>query len=330
MKASAYRREKKLFLSAMIMVSCIWVTGGADVRAEQKDRFPNRTIQVIIPQTPGGALDMEPRGFLPHVKKILGVDFLIENIPGAGGKIGLFKCWKAKPDGYTLLYHGIPQSIMSEYLFQAEYKTSSFTHVFGLLSTNMILLVHPENWKTAEEFIKAAREKTLKGGLPSPGSTSHIDGLIMADKLEMKVNWIPYNSSGEVLVGVAGKHLDFGIISTNSAQAMVSAGKLLPLMVFSHGRADPGFPDVPYPEKLGHKMTAMSAIRGFVAPPKTPASVVKILSDAMFRVAADPEFAAWTKKVKLEVSPLDGRKYLAETEKQYTLVETYKKLFKSQ
>jgi tripartite-type tricarboxylate transporter receptor subunit TctC len=180
-----------------------------------------------------------------------------------------------------------------------------------------------------EEFLKAARENTLIGGLPSPGSTSHICGLVSVDKLGMKVNWIPYNGSGEVLAGIAGKHLDFGIISTNSAQAMVTAGKLRPLMGYAE-RADASFPDVPFPEKLGYKMTTMAAIRGFVAPPGTPAKVAKILSDAMFSTVDNPNFVAWTKKVKLEILPLSGSKYQEATNEQYETLEMYRKLFKNQ
>ena len=320
---------KKGCLAVLAIALCLLVGGVRNAPAAEQGGFPNKTIKVIVPQSPGGALDMEPRGFLPYLSKKLGVDILIENMPGAGGKMGLSKCWKAKPDGYTLLYHGIPQSIMSEYLFQTEYKTNEFTHVFGLLSTNMVLLVHPDRWKTMEEFLKYAREKTVVGGLPSPGSTSHICGLVSVDKLGMKVNWIPYNGSSEVLTGIAGKHLDFGIISTNSAQAMVSAGRLRPLMVYAEG-PDASFPDVPFPEKLGYKMTTMAAIRGFVAPPATPAKLVKTLSDAMFSTVDNQDFVAWTKRVKLEILPLSGSKYLAATNEQYATLETYKKLFKNQ
>ncbi len=329
MRGTGCWRGQGCYWAIAAMAFFLWSFGVDKVPAAERDRFPNKTIKVIVPQSPGGSLDMEPRGFLPYLKKILGMDLTIEYMPGAGGKLGLSKCWQAKPDGYTLLYHGIPQSIMSEYLFHTEYKTKEFAHVFGLVGTNMILLVHPDNWKTMEEFLKVAREKYLSGGLPSPGSTSHICGLVTVDKLGMKVNWVPYNGASEVLAGVAGKHLDFGIVSANSAQAMVSAGKLRPLLVYSQG-PDQGFPEVPYPEKLGYKMTTMSAIRGFVAPPKTPPSVVKILGEAMLKTAADPSFLAWVKKVKLEMAPLDGRAYLAETEKQYALVETYKRLFKTQ
>jgi len=82
--------------------------------------------------------------------------------------------------------------------------------------------------------------------------------------------------------------------------------------------------------KLGYKMTMMSTIRGFLASPKTPAKVVKILNDAMFRASQDSADAAWTKKVNLEITHLDARQYLAETEGQYAILEIYKKLSKKQ
>ncbi len=319
----------RYFSAIVSILFCFWATSATSVQAAQKNRFPVKTIKVIIPQSPGGAADAVPRGFVRYLAKILGVDILIENVPGAGGKIGLSKCWKAPPDGYTLLYHGIPQSIVNEHIFKSEFQTRGFAHVFGLSRSNMILLVHPDNWKTMDEFLRYAREKTLSGGVPAPGSTSHINGLVSVDKLGMKVNWVPYENSGDVLAGVAGKHLDFGIIGIDSAPPMVNAGKLRPLMVYSQG-PDPIFPEVPYPEKLGYNMPTMGMIRGFVAPPKTPAELVKVLGDGMLKTTADQDFMAWAKKLQLSITPLDGRNYLSETEKQYALLEPYKKLFKTQ
>lgn len=320
-------RKKWCFL--VVAMFCFWIFDAANVGAAEKDRFPSKTIKVIVPQTPGGTADAVPRAFVRFLSKRLGVDVVIENVPGAGGKMGLTKCWKADPNGYTLIYTGLPMSIMSEYLFQAEYKTREFTHIFGLLTSNLILLAHPDNWKTMDQLLTASREKTLSGGVPAVGTASHINGLVMGDKLGMKISWVPYNSSGEVLAGVAGKHLDFGIISTDSAQTMAAAGKVRPLLVYSPA-SDPGFPEVPFPEKLGYKMPTMSTIRGFIAPPKTPAERVKILSEAMFKTASDPEFVDWAKKLQLDITPRDGRKYLAETEKQYIILGPYRHLFKSQ
>lgn len=321
--------RKGYHLAMLAMAFCFAVGCLGSVKAAEKVTFPTKMIKVIVPQSPGGSIDMEPRGFLPFLSKNLGVDLVIENMPGAGGKMGLTKVWKSAPDGYTLIYHGIPQSIMNEYIFKTEFKTSGFTHVFGLCTTNMVLLVHPDNWKTMEEFLNLAREKTLSGGVPSPGSTSHICGLVSVDRLGMKANWVPYDGSGEVLSNLAGKHLDFAIVSTNSAQTLAAAGMVRPLMVYSDG-PDEVFPNVPYPSKLGYSMTTMSAVRGFVAPPNTPADRVKTLGEAMLKTAKDPAFVEWAKKRKFEITPLEGNKYLAETQKQYTILEKYKGLFKSQ
>lgn len=326
MSVTEYLRNGRCLLAFVITAFYLSAFCPGSVLAAEKDRFPAKTIRVIVARSPGGGADLEPRVFLPSLSKKLGVDMLIENIPGAGGKLGVTKAWKAQPNGYTLLYNILPLSIMTEYLFNAEFKTLEFTHVFGLLSTNLVLLVPTDNWKTMEEFCNYGRGKTLSGGIPELGGASHICGLAAADKLGIKVNWVPYSSSSELISAVAGKHLDFGITSTNSAQPMEAAGRIRALMVFARG-PDEVFPEVPFPAKLGYQIPSMSVIRGFIAPPKTPANLVKTLSDAMFKAAADPAFVAWTKKAKVTITPLDGIKYLAEVEKQYAIVEPYKKLF---
>ena len=322
-------RKKRDLLALLIIAIYICVCGMENVQAAEKEKFPTKMIKVIVPQPPGASIDMEPRGFVPYLAKKLGVDVMIENMAGAGGKMGLTKVWKADPDGYTLAYHGIPQAMVIEFLFKAEYKTKEFAHVFALSNTNMVLVVHPDNWKTIEEFLKVAREKTLRGAVPSIGSVSHICGVVSGDKLGMKSNWVFFDGSGEVLTNVAGKHLDFGIVSTNSAQTLVAAGKIRPLLLYSQA-PDQFFPNVPFPKKLGYTMPIVSSIRGFVAPPKTPADRVKILRDAMFKVAEDPAYLDWARKRMLEIAPLDGDKYLAETEKGYAVVDTYKNFFRSQ
>jgi tripartite-type tricarboxylate transporter receptor subunit TctC len=322
------RRKVRCLTMIGALCFCMWCVESAVAVSAERNKFPTKMIRVIVPSPAGASIDMEPRGFVAYLSKNLGVDLIIENIPGAGGKIGLTKVWKADPNGYTLIYHPIPQSIMNEYLFNTEFKISGFTHVFGLFTTNVVLLVHPDNWKTMEEFIKVAREKPLSGGIPSPGSTSHILGLDSVDRLGIKVNWVIYEGSAEVISNLAGKHLDFAIISTNSAQPMVAAGKVRPIFVYSE-EPDKIFPNVPYPSKLGYNLVTMAAVRGFLAPPNTPADRVKILEESMLKTAKDPVFVDWAKQRKFEVTPLVGSKYLAVTQQHYMIIEKYKGLFKS-
>lgn len=109
----------------------------------------------------------------------------------------------------------------------------------------------------------------------------------------------------------------------------MTAGKIRPLLVYSDG-PDPVFPDVPFPSKLGHNMTVMAAVRGFVAPPNTQPDRVKILEEAMLKTARSSAFLEWAKNRKIDITPLEGKKYFGETQKQYILLDQFRGLFKSQ
>lgn len=314
------------WIISLAFVICLFLWDWGSAKAAGNERFPSKTIKVIIPNSPGGATDTEPRWFVPYLGKQLGVNVLIENLPGADTKIGLTKGWHAKPDGYTLLYHGVPQSLMTEYIYKPDFKTLDFTHIFGLYTSTQVLCGHSDDWKNIEDFIKDARSKTLAGGTSSRGSTSHINGLILTEKFGIKVNWVFYNSTGEALAALAGKHLDFAIMSPETIQPMVAAGKVKPLLVFAD-KPDQTFPAVPFPNKLGYDMSTILAIRGFIAPPNLTAARKKILEQAMVRATRELAYMEWAKKWNKEIAALEGSRYLEETKKQHILLEKYKRFF---
>ena len=129
--------------------------------------FPDKPIRVIVYQAAGSGTDSEARGIVPYVQKHLGVQVTVENIPGAGGKIGLGRLMKAKPDGYTLLIHTTSQTLMGEILLYPEYRVTDLSHIYSWSLTNQVLVVHIEKWKSLDEFIKEARVRPLSGGIPT-------------------------------------------------------------------------------------------------------------------------------------------------------------------
>ena len=82
-------------------------------------------------------------------------------------------------------------------------------------------MVHGDSWKTFDEFVKAARAKTLSGGLSGRGSLTHLAGLVAMDELGIKVNWVPYDSAVESTAALAGKHLDFTVCLPTSAASLM-------------------------------------------------------------------------------------------------------------
>ena len=289
--------------------------------------FPKKPVKMIVCSAAGGGEDLEARAIAPFVEKYLGVSVGIENQPGAGGKIAFEKFQRTEPDGYNLIMYTFPKSIIIEYIDKTNFRTKDFTPVFAWSRGNQVLVVHADTWKTFDEFLKAAKAKTLSGGLSGRGSTVHLAGLVAVDELGIKVNWVPYEGSAGSVTALAGKHLDFTICLATSAVSLTRAGKLRPLVVFSDKR-DPYLADVPIPKELGFDTTSMPGIRGVEAPPRTPAPIVKVLEEAFSKAVKEPAFIEVAKNKQIVLQPLGSREYGQLVEATYPKVEKYKDMLK--
>lgn len=290
-------------------------------------KFPAQLISIIVPYEPGSGLDMEVRGIIPYVEKHLGVRMVVVNLPGAQAKLGTTKAWKAKSDGYTLVALGNPAPIVIEKMFEAEYRTKEFSHIYAWSISNSAVYVHADSWKTFEDFLGAARKKTLSCALSGWGSVSHLAGLALADELGIQIRWVPYAGGAGVLAALAGKHVDFVLNFIPSTVPLVKAGKIRPLLLLADSHDF--LPGVPIPKDLGYKIAALPAIRGVAAPPHTPADRVKILERAFAKAAADPEYLEWAKKRQIATLPLDAQMFTQKTSEMYSVLEKYGDLIKS-
>ena len=295
--------KKSYAIILMIGASIFFIssmTNGAD--------FPRKPVKIIVTAGVGGGEDTELRAFLPFLQKQLGVMVSIEDIGGAGGKIACEKFERTEPDGYTLLYSTFPKTIVLEYTNNVNYKTKNFTPIYAWTRSDQMLVVHVDQWKTFDEFMNAARSRTLVGGVTGRGSTTHTAGVLAVDALGIKVNWVPYEGSGETLAALAGKHIDFVVNLISTSAPLIEGGRLRPLMVFSEQR-DPYFPDVIIPKDLGLTVPSLPGIRGIVAPPHTPATIVKPLEEAIAKAVKDPGYVDLAKKKKLVLFPLSADEF---------------------
>lgn len=252
---------------------------------------------------------------------------MVEDIAGAGGKIAFEKFQKTEPDGYTLLTHSFPKGIVLEYMGKVNFRTRDFVPICIWSRSYQILVVHGDTWKTFDEFVKAARAKTLSGGLSGRGSLTHLAGLVAMDELKIKVNWVPYDSAVESTAALAGKHLDFTVCLPTSAAPLMSADKLRGLIVFG-GAKDPYFPNIPIPRDLGYNMQSIETLRGLSAPPGTPAAIVKVLEDAVAKAIKEPGFVEFAKKRKMIIAPMSSKEYVKATAEAYPQVEKYQEMLR--
>lgn len=324
MKAGTFVRV--LFCSAMLSII---LAGAGGVPAEALAAYPSKPVTIIIPFSAGGSTDIAVRRIAPYLRKYLNnASIIIENLPGADGGIGYNKGYAAKPDGHTLLCSNTLPLFLTEYSRATKYKTLDFKPVYAYARDSMILVVHPDFSKTFDEFIKTARTQTVKIGTTGAATTTGLMGILFAEELGIKVNWVPFGGGAESLTTLAGKHIDAVFSISASALALSRAGKIRPLMVFSEKR-NPQFSDVPVPKEEGLDIPLLFNHTGIVGPPGLPDSIIKILANAFAKAVADPEYVENLKAMGTsELVPLPPKEYKKEFERLYTVTEKYKKYLK--
>jgi tripartite-type tricarboxylate transporter receptor subunit TctC len=316
--------KKLAKLVAVIFSSGLWMLWVCSP-ANSAD-YPKKPIKIFVSSEVGSGEDTEARGLAPFLQKHLGVNILIENQGGAGGKIAFEKFQKAEPDGYSLLLNTFPKSIIIEYMGKVNYRTRDFTPIYAWSRMNQLLVVHGEGWKTFDEFLKTAKTKILAGGLAGRGSTTHLAVLIAMDQLGVKFNWVPYEGAGHI-VALAGKHLDFTVCFPSTATSLIKSGKLRPLVLFSDER-DPYLPNVPISKDFGFNITPIPAIRCAEAPPRTPNGIVKILEEAFSKTVKEPTYIEWAKQRYMVIHPLSAQELDKLTKETYSKVEQYQQMLR--
>ena len=121
-------------IAVFSLLAVLGTVAGQAALAE--DKYPSRTITWLIPYGPAGGFDLHSRAMIVGMRKALGVNIIIRNRPGAGGKIAWDLTWGAKPDGYTISTVNIPGAIISELFDDAkpQYRLKEFSWI-GQIST---------------------------------------------------------------------------------------------------------------------------------------------------------------------------------------------------
>ncbi len=272
------------FLTAALTVATL-LTSAPLMAAD----FPKKDIKVIVPFAPGGGVDVTVRMLSEVAPKYLGgKNIIVENMPGGGALIGQAAGAKARPDGYTMLAY--TSSVVSNPIFKAApFKHTDFTPVIMYCFDPEVLVV-PANspYKTLKDYLDASKKDRIS--MATPGhSTSHHMAALMAEKhFDTKFNYIHNSSSAQQVTQLLGGHVQSAMMAYGEVTSYLKDGSLRVLGMMSNS-AYAGADKIERFSSLGFT-TEWGAFRGLAVPAKTPADVVKKLSDAFVQMSADPAF----------------------------------------
>jgi tripartite-type tricarboxylate transporter receptor subunit TctC len=266
--------------------------------------YPTRPVRVIVPFSPGGAVDGPMRVIAQELSKRLGQQVVVENKPGAGATIGTEVVARALPDGYTLLLASQTNAISASL-----YKSLPFDPIEDFAPISLIgrepgvLVVHPAlPVKTLQEFVAYAKARPGKIDYASSGNGSgqHLFMAQLAAQTGMQLNHVPYRGSGQATTDVIAGVVPVSIPGTAGMVGHIKAGKLRALAVTGATRS-PELPDVPTVMESGVPGYEAYVWMGLLAPKGTPAPIVDRLYRELTQVLAGPEAKRYMASAGIEI-----------------------------
>ncbi len=270
----------------LVAVALCW---SAEAAAQS---FPKGPITYMNPFNPGGEVDISARAMQPDLEKNLGVPFVINYLPGAGGALCWSKLAAVKPDGYTIGGFSIPHIILQPmFMKDVAFKTDDFV-ILSIVEYTPIGLAVKKDFKvnTFREFVDYCKSNPGKVSCGGVGKfTGHHFATLQFMKLAgVKVNYVTFTGTSQVQTALMGGHIDATF--TNST-LLVTAKDQVKVLAIGSPRRMPQLPDIPTFEELGYKMYPRIA-RGAMGPKTIPSEIQKRLGKAFLETISRPEFKA--------------------------------------
>jgi len=262
--------------------------------------YPDRTVEIVVPTTPGASADLLGRVLADGLSAQLGQRFIVLNKVGGSGGLGTGSVASAKPDGYTLM-HGAAVSITVTPLTdpQLRYSHKSFDPICQTFKNDQVIVVRPDSpYKTVKDIVEAAKAKPggVNYGHPGLGTIPHLAMIELGLVSKVEFNHVPFRGPAEAAQMVHGGQIDFAAVPLTS---VANGGFRMPGL-FANAR-NPAIPDVPTVKEQGFDVAPLS-FGGLVAPAGLPADVKRKLDDGC-RAAAQSD--AFKRIAKTHLQPDD-------------------------
>jgi len=256
--------------------------------------YPTKTIRLICPFPPGGAVDIACRALSAELSKQLGTTVAVENRPGAGGNVGLVEAVKSAPDGYTLYMStsGIQAINPVLYSKMPADPNKELAPISALVSLNNVLVLHPlvkaNNVKELIAYAKANPGK-LTYASSGNGTSIHMSGEMFKALAGVDMVHVPYKGSAPAVTDLLGGQVQLMFDNIPSSLPHIKAGKLKALAT-TGAKRDPALADLPTIAESGVSGYESDVWFGLTAPVATPKEIIAKLSEECQKAVKAPAF----------------------------------------
>ena len=259
---------------------------GADAQ-----QYPVRPVRVIVPLTPGGAVDILARIVSEHYSQTLGQRFIVDNRPGAGTSIGVETVAKAAPDGHTLLVsssslvtNAAIQTVRYDPVRDFQPVTKLTSNAYVLLTTTSLAV------SSVKDLVALARSKPgiVSYASSGVGSVLHMGAELLCVLTGVQMTHVPYKGVADAYPAVISGQVNWVLGNPISALPLMKAGRVKGIAVTGTSRMK-ALPELPTIAEAGVPGYSVDAWFGLFAPARVPARIVEKLQIEASRAIHAPE-----------------------------------------
>ena len=247
-----------------------------------------RVVTLVTHSSPGGGSDVFLREMAPHLSRIMGATFIVENIQGGSGARAMAVTARAKPDG-GLFYAATPTFIATSLLSRPAAKYTDLEPLVNLFFDPEVLYTAANSkFMTLDDVLAQARAGGGKWGAANPASLERQ----VLEQMKLKAGVAPavttFEGGGDMLINVLNHTLDMGVGELQEIGPQLEAGRIRLLAVVGEARL-PQFPDLPTARERGIDL-AVRKFRGLAGAKGTSPEIIAQWEAAIPRLLDDPEY----------------------------------------
>jgi tripartite-type tricarboxylate transporter receptor subunit TctC len=280
-------------MSRLLLAFLLALVAGPAVAQE---KYPSRPLEFIVPWGPGGGADQLARKMARMLEPALHVSVPVVNVPGATGGTGLVKMLTAPADGYSIsVYIADTHALLAT--GNPRWKPDDYIPLGIMIRQPSALFVKYDSpFKTWADVAKAAKSSPgkLKVAILGFGSVDDM-ALKYMDQKGLKFTGVPYAKPGERYTAILGGHADLLYEQPGDVRSFLDSKQMRAILIFNRERVLPEFADVTSSREVGLEVY-LPQFRSVVVRAGTDPQRVKLLADAVAKMATDPEYYGFLKE----------------------------------
>ncbi len=294
-------RAKMFFMFSLVT---IFIAGFNSSVYSQGGKYPNRAIQILVPHSPGGGIDLFNRLVAEQLKKDWKVPINIINNVSAGGAIAAEEVAHARKDGYTLLAC-LEASLGSMTAANPEgpiHMLRDFTPIAFNYAYNVVMLVvrGDSGFKSLEDLIDYVKKNPNKliCSTGMMGTDAYLKFLLFKRQAKLSVIHLPFSQTTENINSLLGGHSQMAIVTEGPGKPHIEAGRMRAL---ASDIKPLSFPDVPTFIEKGYDQVDLPTNLLILGPKGLPPEVIEAWDKPLKVLSKDPQFISACNKVGVKV-----------------------------